>query len=175
MSLGQNEQVSRRDFLKLSASGVLGLALSRLGVDGALARESSYRLVHGVEVYGLDEKIDTLEKAKNLTFEFDLDFERKLPKDIKSKNRWEQREYAMPRDKRLVQFVVTESTYKEFLSKKAETGVSKSAGISLTTGIKFPFLAKALIFSSPSALAPAPSSERFLPAASSWTTNKSCK
>ncbi|KKT53878.1 MAG: hypothetical protein UX08_C0024G0001, partial [Candidatus Collierbacteria bacterium GW2011_GWB1_45_35] len=45
MSLGQNEQVSRRDFLKLSASGVLGLALSRLGVDGALARESSYRLV----------------------------------------------------------------------------------------------------------------------------------
>ncbi|HBC44665.1 TPA: hypothetical protein DCZ81_00660 [Candidatus Collierbacteria bacterium] len=123
MSLGQNEQVSRRDFLKLSASGVLGLALSRLGVDGALARESSYRLVHGVEVYGLDEKIDTLEKAKNLTFEFDLDFERKLPKDIKSKNRWEQREYAMPKDKRLFQFVVNESIYHEYSKQKAKTGV----------------------------------------------------
>src|SRR3990167_3024988 len=114
MSLGQNEQVSRRDFLKLSASGVLGLALSRLGVDGALARESSYRLVHGVEVYGLDEKIDTLEKAKNLTLEFDLDFERKLPKEIKSKNKWEQRGYALSKDRRLFQFVVNESIYHEY-------------------------------------------------------------
>jgi lipoprotein-anchoring transpeptidase ErfK/SrfK len=33
----KNLQISRRDFLKLSASGVLGLALSELGIDRALA------------------------------------------------------------------------------------------------------------------------------------------
>lgn len=117
--------VSRRDFLKLSASGVLGLVLSELGVDSALAAPegSKFKIVHGVEVYGLDKPISSTEEAKNLTFSFDLDFERKLPKDIKGKNRWEQREYAMPKDKRLVQFVVTESAYKEFQRRKTETGV----------------------------------------------------
>ena len=120
----QENQISRRDFLKLSASGALGLVLSKIGIDGALASgENKAKMVHGVEVYGLDKPIASTEEAKNLTFALDLDFERKLPIDIKGKNRWEQREYAMPRDKRLVQFVVTESTYKEFLSKKAETGV----------------------------------------------------
>jgi hypothetical protein len=33
----ENPKISRRDFLKLSASGVLGLALSELGMDNALA------------------------------------------------------------------------------------------------------------------------------------------
>jgi TctA family transporter len=36
-----NLQISRRDFLKLSASGVLGLVLSEMGIDLALAAPSA--------------------------------------------------------------------------------------------------------------------------------------
>lgn len=110
--------------MRLSASGALGLVLSEIGIDGVLASgENKTKMVHGVEVYGLGKKITNLEEAKNLTFAFDLDFERKLPKDIKSKNRWEQREYAMPKDKRMFQFVVNESIYHEYSKQKATTGV----------------------------------------------------
>lgn len=47
-------QLSRRDFLKLSASGVLGLVLSELGIDRALAAPSASQgraIWSGVQVY----------------------------------------------------------------------------------------------------------------------------
>ena len=47
-------QFSRRDFLKLSASGVLGLVLSELGMDRALAASpaSQGRAIRsGVQIY----------------------------------------------------------------------------------------------------------------------------
>ena len=47
-------QLSRRDFLKLSASGVLGLVLSELGMDRALAASpaSQGRAIRsGVQIY----------------------------------------------------------------------------------------------------------------------------
>ncbi|MFM8369848.1 MAG: twin-arginine translocation signal domain-containing protein, partial [Chloroflexota bacterium] len=47
-------QLSRRDFLKLSASGALGLALSELGVDRALAAPPTSKglaIFSGVPIY----------------------------------------------------------------------------------------------------------------------------
>jgi len=84
---------------------------------------NNFSLVHGIKVYGLETKIDTLEKAKELSLAFDWEFESELPSDVLIKDKWEQREFLMPKELRFVEFVVTESTYNEFLKKKEETGV----------------------------------------------------
>lgn len=85
---------------------------------------NDFRLVHDIKVYGLDTKIDSVEKARELSLAFDSEFDSALPEVVLNRHDvWEQREFLMPKELRYVEFVVTASTYKEFLQKRKETGV----------------------------------------------------
>lgn len=88
-----------------------------------MSEANDFRLVHGIKVFGLEEKIDTLEKAKELSLAFDSEFESRLPGNVLMKDKWEQRKFLMPKEIRFVEFVVTQSTYDEFLIKREESGV----------------------------------------------------
>ncbi len=115
--------LSRRDFIKAGVLGSLGLMASQYAPE-QLMNEETHRLINGVEVYGLDKKIVDQDQVDDLTFQFDLDFERKLSWKDKQKNIWEQREIVLPKDKRFVEFVVSESTYNSFERRKEETGLN---------------------------------------------------
>lgn len=80
-------------------------------------------IVHDVEVYGLNEKIQSLEQVNNLYLYFDRQFEEKLPESVKQKDRFEQRDYLLNPNERYLEVVVRQSTYQSFLDRKAETGV----------------------------------------------------
>lgn len=121
---------SRRDFLKLSGAGLLfGMAARYINPNIDIERGElpssviSSESVHGVDVFGLQTKIENQDQLDNLGLEFDLDFERRLTREEKALGLWEQRESILPRDSRLIEFVVTESAYQRFQDRKAETGV----------------------------------------------------
>ncbi len=114
--------LNRRDFLKLSGVSILGIIGSKFSYDRDELDLKS-EIVHGVEVFGLQNRIDTQDKVDDLVAKFDIDFEEKLPRNLKGESVWKQREFLLQKDKRYAQFVVTESVYKKFLERKGETGV----------------------------------------------------
>lgn len=117
--------ISRRDAMKAGfLVGLVAMASDYFPATEAKAQENLYRTINGVEVYGLNEKLTNQEQIDDLTFQFELDFERKLGWKDKQKNLWEQREIVLPKDKRFVEFVVTESTFNSFESRKEETGLN---------------------------------------------------
>lgn len=120
-------QFSRRDFLKLSALGILGMGVTKV-LPSIFSEKTSEKMestmVNEVEVFGLEKKLTNQDQVDNLVFYFDSNFEKKLSWSMKQKNVWEQRELLLAKEQRFVEFVVKESVYKSFKSRKVETGVS---------------------------------------------------
>ncbi len=123
---GENENpikygVSRRDFLKLSAAGAIGLVLSELGVDRALAVEISPKMVNGVEVYGLDKSVSNKAEMQQLVGKLDRDFLKENdPFGIETSlfNYDELRDRWLLGNERYLTVVVKESVYRSYLEKK---------------------------------------------------------
>lgn len=126
--------ISRRSFMMLlGAAGLGAWAATRpnisaiaegLGnIDNEAPRSFEARMVNGVEVYGLDESIASVQEADYLCANFNAAFLMKLTDEQRTKSVWEQREILLPRDTRFIEFVVNESTYRSFQDRKVETGV----------------------------------------------------
>lgn len=122
--------MSRRDFLKLTGFGLGAYLAKKTGaVDfGAswLGLESPEflkpEIVHGIEVYGLKKEIGTIFDASLLYRDFDKKFDDKLDETLLHKDRVEQRESILERNKRYLEVVVKKSAYESFLNRQQETG-----------------------------------------------------
>lgn len=139
--VGNKKGVSRRAFLKFTGATLASLILSRSLPDqpqvstvdvsnnqqplptqvpnptpietptqqpeGLLQPET----IHGVEVFGLKEKIDTDEQIDKLYQHFDEVFNMEVPESLKDASRQDQRDAVLPKDKRYAEFVVTQSAF----------------------------------------------------------------
>lgn len=123
---------SRQDFLKVAGLAIGGALLAdKTGaidytasvLDPESAKVVIPEIVHGVEVYGLDEEIRTGYHTGLLYDEFDKIFDVKLTPDLLNKSRVEQRESLLERNKRYLEVVVSKSAYESFLIRHEETGV----------------------------------------------------
>jgi len=118
-------EISRRDFLKVSAAGALGLVLSELGVDSVFAKEPP-KIVNGVEVYGLEKPVENREEMLRLIESLDKKFLKENdPFGVEAMlfNSDELRDRLLPKNKRYLTIYVKESVYKSYLVKEKETGV----------------------------------------------------
>ena len=124
-----SEPLSRRDFLKLAAVGV-GV-IPTLGSKGRLLNEflkttvdrKESTVIDGVEVYGTDNPFKTEQEVNDLYKNFDDKFDSLVTPELKGKSLWEQRERLLPRNERLLEIVVTQSAYKDFVPEDNTNGV----------------------------------------------------
>jgi len=131
-------EISRRDFLKLSASGVLGLMLSELNVDAALAKENLPKIVNGVEVYGLESSVRNKEEMLQLIEKLDKKF-------LKENDPWEVevtlfnydelRDRLLPQKKRFLTVYVKESVYRNYYYKQGKDSPDYATWIKLHTDL----------------------------------------
>lgn len=118
----ESNYLSRRDFLKVAGSMAGALALSSLDFDNVTQKGAEYVVQSGVPVYGLENPL-TGDRLEELLDVFDFAFESRLTMGEKNLSMWSQREKLLPRNERLLQFIVRESVYKSFENRKAETGL----------------------------------------------------
>lgn len=139
--------VSRRDFLKLSGAAVAGWLLSSC-VPEQLSDEQGPptdissspkettssnenlqpieeylkpELVHGVEVYGLGEKITSEDQISRLYGHLDEKYASE--NNITIGNKVEQRKELLKPNERYLEVVVRQSAYESFIARQQETGV----------------------------------------------------
>lgn len=123
-------KISRRDFLKLSVLGLAGYLAEESGAMDFgktwLGLETPQflkpEIVHGTEVYGIGEEIETIFDTLLLYRDFDKKFNDKLDETLLNKDRVEQRESILERNKRYLEIVVKKSVYESFQKRQQETG-----------------------------------------------------
>lgn len=124
--------LSRRDFLILTgiASAAIagrsilsGLGLNNLDPDsGTVENKFQPRNVGGIEIYGLDEPMNSDTDILALYAMMDIQFAAKH--DITIKNKTEQRKEFLDENTRYLEIVVRKSAYDSFSKKKLVTGVT---------------------------------------------------
>lgn len=139
------EGMSRRDFLKqttqlLAGSAILGLGGNKLlssfnetpdHKDIELTKtveplEFTSKEISGVEVYGLNEKLNSIEDVKNLYTYLNNEFAKN--NNIEIPNTFDEtielRRKMLNPNERYAEFVVRRSAYDSFIQKQTETGVN---------------------------------------------------
>lgn len=118
----ENHPISRRDFMKVGAATALGLALSG-GASEWLNAESKKLLepeiIRGTEVYGINERVNSLLDITALYKHFDEDFE--LKNGITIGDKTEQRKELLNPKERYLEVVVRRSAYDSFQNNQLET------------------------------------------------------
>lgn len=144
--------VSRRDFLKLAAIGVgagaavgIGRGLGEIIKNSDLLRKEPLALtpeiIAGVEVYGLKEKITSVDTVDR--FYSYLDDKSAESLDIRIGDKIKQRQELLSPNERYLEVVVRRSAYDSFVLKKAETGVDFAEWIKIHVDVMNRCLKKA--------------------------------
>lgn len=133
-----DKKVTRRDFLKYSLAGMATLAFGDL-TKYQNPKESPFvpskgpetptqtekftipELIHGVEVFGLQDKITSETQIESLYKHLDKQYAQKHK--IVIENKVEQRKQFLDPEKRYLEVVVKQSAYESFLKRKSETQV----------------------------------------------------
>lgn len=123
-------KISRRNFLKLSGLGLAGYLAKKSGAmdfgKTLLGLETPQflkpEIVHGTEVYGLGKEIGTIFDTILLYRDFDKKFNDRLDETLLNKDRAEQRESILERNKRYLEVIVKKSVYESFQKRQQETG-----------------------------------------------------
>lgn len=124
------KNMSRRNFLKLVGLGTGAYLAKKTGAADFGASVLGLKspeflkpeIVHGIEVYGLREEVGTIFDTSLLYRDFDKKFDDKLDETLLHKDRVEQREGILERNKRYLEVVVKRSAYESFLNRRQETG-----------------------------------------------------
>ena len=104
--------LSRRDFLKLSAVGlglVAGADVFKKIEDGE--SKSLSENIEGVDVFGIESKIDSQNKFDNIYAVIATDFENRVPWHTSMDKSWEKRDSVLGENVRALEIVVRQSDY----------------------------------------------------------------
>lgn len=133
----KGEIFSRRDFLKKMAIGSLALGATTMGLNKQQERKREKvqlddnveatptvkpEIVHEVSVYGLNEKIQSIEEIERFYTELDKEYERKNP-GFEINDKYHQRKEFLNPKERYLEIVAFQSTYDSFRERREETGV----------------------------------------------------
>lgn len=108
----QKQKLSRRDFLKLSSIGiavVVGKNLLSNPEDNEF--KSLSENIEGVDVFGIESKIDSQNKFDNIYAVIATDFENKIPWHASMDKVWEKRDTVLGKNVRALEVVVKQSDY----------------------------------------------------------------